>query len=61
MNDRVAKHPVYAPNGASRVPNDRDGLFNEMKGASMAKIEYAGEDLDEGIIAHVGLGIDKWW
>ncbi|OXG30098.1 dioxygenase subfamily protein [Cryptococcus neoformans Bt120] len=61
LNDRVAEHPVYARNGARRVPNDKDGLFNEMKGASMARIEFAGDDLDEGIIAHMGLGIDKWW
>lgn len=57
----MAEHPVYARNGARRVPNDKDGLFNEMKGASMARIEFAGDDLDEGIIAHMGLGIDKWW
>lgn len=52
---------MYARNGARRVPNDKDGLFNEMKGASMARIEFAGDDLDEGVIAHMGLGIDKWW
>ncbi|ODO10979.1 hypothetical protein I350_01579 [Cryptococcus amylolentus CBS 6273] len=60
LNDQVAEHPIYAKNGARRITNAQDGLFEEMEGASVVKIDQ-GMNGDEAIEASLAVGVDMWW
>ncbi|WVQ71927.1 hypothetical protein IAR50_001469 [Cryptococcus sp. DSM 104548] len=60
LNDQVAENPIYTRNGARRIANVQDGLFKEMEGASVVKVEK-GMDGDEAIVASLAVGVDMWW
>jgi hypothetical protein len=45
-----------------RTPNERDGLYRQMKGLNVLNVTFVGDVAVDGhVSAAIDLGIDRWW